>query len=70
MVVGGAFVVRMILLQIAVEGGRFAGVVIFLFGRGGGSCSRCCSMSVAEDDDRLPIPLLLLLLLLGIVWLL
>lgn len=62
-VVRGGLGVRMVLLQIAVEGGRFASVMIFLLG-GGGRCYR--SMTVAENDDGLTVPLLLLLLLLGV----
>lgn len=63
-VVRSSFAVRMILLQVAVEGGRFAGVMIFLLD---GSCRYC---SFVVNDDRFTVPLLLLLLLLGIVRLL
>lgn len=62
-VVRSSFAVRMILLQVAVEGGRFAGVMIFLLD---GSCRHC---PFVVNDDRFTVPLLLLLLL-GIVRLL
>lgn len=51
-VVVRSLVVRVVLLQLAVEGRRLAGVMFFLFD--------CYCMSIAEYDDRFTASLLLL----------